>query len=297
MVKSGGIILKVPMPANHMEIKTIIIPKCDIVKVLVSFQKILPVLFYYVVPHAAQMIREALGMVENGDFYFDPISSEEAHRRITILPEYITDDARRILTLLYRKPPSIMDELNSKEANEILIRTCPKELNKVMESSGYTEVKQLLIYPPGKGGISINTEDYLCLAQDQFLNDVIIDFYIQFLLRQLPPEQQTKVHAFSTFFYKRLTTKAVRRSHLHGAESDATLTASEKRHARVKKWTKNVNLFDKEFIIIPINENCHWFLAIICFPCLEGTVTMDGNPITIESTPKKSETEHFCFVT
>lgn len=33
--------------------------------------------------------------------------------------------------------------------------------------------------PPEKGGIPINTEDYACLDEDQFLNDVIIDFYLK----------------------------------------------------------------------------------------------------------------------
>lgn len=33
--------------------------------------------------------------------------------------------------------------------------------------------------PPVRGGISINTEDYSCLAEDVFLNDVIIDFYLK----------------------------------------------------------------------------------------------------------------------
>lgn len=34
----------------------------------------------------------------------------------------------------------------------------------------------------------------------------------------------------------------------------------------VKSWTKKVNLFEKDFLIIPINENLHWYLAIICHP-------------------------------
>lgn len=77
----------------------------------------------------------------------------------------------------------------------------------------FTEIKQLLTYPPeGRGRISINTEDYVCLAQDQFLNDVIIDFYLKYLVEQLPSEQKAKVHVFSTFFYKRLTTKPVKAS-------------------------------------------------------------------------------------
>lgn len=76
----------------------------------------------------------------------------------------------------------------------------------------FTEVKQLLIYPPGVGGLSINTEDYLCLAQEQFLNDVIIDFYLKYLVLNLPEEKKEKVHVFSTFFYKRLTTKPLKAS-------------------------------------------------------------------------------------
>lgn len=60
------------------------------------------------------------------------------------------------------------------------------------------------------------------------------------------------------------------------SDKDIKLTASQRRHSRVEKWTKNVNLFEKDFVIIPINEQQHWFLAIICFPGLTGPVTFDG---------------------
>lgn len=73
-------------------------------------------------------------------------------------------------------------------------------------------------------------------------------------------------------------------------EIDTNLTPAEKRHLRVKNWTKNVNIFEKDFIVIPINENSHWFLAIICFPGLEGWRAMsDRNKIIKEAVkPKKS---------
>lgn len=74
----------------------------------------------------------------------------------------------------------------------------------------------------------------------------------------------------------------------HPSEMDSALSPGQKRHARVKNWTKNVNLFEKDFIIIPINEHCHWFLAIICFPNLNGTYTMDGQPIKLEPKQCKS---------
>lgn len=60
------------------------------------------------------------------------------------------------------------------------------------------------------------------------------------------------------------------------SERDGKLSAVQRRHARVEKWTKGVNLFEKDYIIIPINEQQHWFLAIICFPGLTGPVTYDS---------------------
>lgn len=102
--------------------------------------------------------------------------------------------------------------------------------------------------PPAKGGIAINTEDYLCLAEDQFLNDVIIDFYLKYLtLEVLSESDQQRTHVFSSYFYKRLTSP-------QPAENNVPMTPAAKRHARVQKWTKNVNIFEKDFIIIPINE-------------------------------------------
>lgn len=140
-----------------------------------------------------------------------------------------------------------------------------------------TGVRHILIYPPPQQaprGISINTEDYECLATNQYLNDVIIDFYLRYLQEELlSNDQRTRTHIFSQFFYKRLTTMQTRKTQ---ADRDGKLSAAQRRHSRVEKWTKNVNLFDKDYVIIPINELQHWFLAIICFPGLTGPVTYDS---------------------
>ena len=143
------------------------------------------------------------------------------------------------------------------------------------------DIHKLMIYPPtGKGGISINTEDYQCLAVDQYLNDVIIDFYLKYLHEVvMTPEQREKCHIFSSFFYKRLTATSARQRHL---ERELKMNPAQKRHNRVKSWTKNVNLFEKDFIIIPINELSHWFLAVICFPGLSGPrSTKTGEPVSL----------------
>ncbi|KAJ8897828.1 hypothetical protein PR048_003181 [Dryococelus australis] len=145
-------------------------------------------------------------------------------------------------------------------------------------------LKTILVYPPppAPGGIAINTGDYACLEVDQFLNDIIIDFYLNYLMISVLSEyDQSRTFVFSTFFYKRLISPTS-----YAFESDPNLSPAEKRHRRVKSWTKNVNLFEKDFIVIPINKDLHWFLAIICFPGLTGCVKMfDNSPVEIERKP------------
>ena len=148
----------------------------------------------------------------------------------------------------------------------------------IVKDESTLDIRQILIYPQGKGGISINTEDYMCLAVDQYLNDIIIDFFMKYLCNDLLSEsERERTHIFSTFFYKRLTTMTTNKRQ---TDKEVKLTASQKRHARVKNWTKSVNLFEKDFIIITINEQSHWFLAIICYPALKGPVNYEtGTPV------------------
>ena len=69
---------------------------------------------------------------------------------------------------------------------------------------------------------------------------------------------------FLRYFYKRLTDKS-----LALGEERRGLTSDQRRHARVSKWTKDVDLFQKDFIFVPVNyKGEHWFLIVICFPML-----------------------------
>ena len=51
-------------------------------------------------------------------------------------------------------------------------------------------------------------------------------------------------------------------------------TEMEKRHARVKRSTKNVDIFTKDFLIVPVHLTNHWILAIIFYP---GLVIVNAN--------------------
>ncbi|GFQ68784.1 hypothetical protein TNCT_552441 [Trichonephila clavata] len=40
----------------------------------------------------------------------------------------------------------------------------------------------------------------------------------------------------------------------------------ERRQDLVKRWTRKVDLFSKDYIVIPVNVCCHWYLVMVCFP-------------------------------
>uniref|UniRef100_A0A674BTW2 Ubiquitin-like protease family profile domain-containing protein n=1 Tax=Salmo trutta TaxID=8032 RepID=A0A674BTW2_SALTR len=127
--------------------------------------------------------------------------------------------------------------------------------------------KGIILYPPppARGGISVTNEDLHCLNEGEFLNDVIIDFYLKYLVSaMLKEEDANRSHMFSSFFYKCLTQTEQRKT-----PCSEDLPVKKRRHNRVRTWTRNVDLFQKDFIFVPINESAHWFLAVICFPGLE----------------------------
>lgn len=81
-----------------------------------------------------------------------------------------------------------------------------------------------------------------------------------------------------------------RRYRKHPIEDDPSLTLKEKRHSRVKSWTKKVDIFEKDYLVIPINERAHWFLAIVCFPGLPGPVsTRTGMSVKLDPLKRLSK--------
>ncbi|XP_067558845.1 sentrin-specific protease 6 isoform X4 [Pseudorca crassidens] len=155
-------------------------------------------------------------------------------------------------------------------------------------------VEKLIVYPPppAKGGISVTNEDLHCLSEGEFLNDVIIDFYLKYLvLEKLKKEEADRIHVFSSFFYKRLNQRERRNLH-----ETTNLSIQQKRHGRVKTWTRHVDIFEKDFIFVPLNEAAHWFLAVVCFPGLEKP-KYEPNPHYHENTvtQKCSTVEDSCI--
>uniref|UniRef100_A0A665U5S3 Ubiquitin-like protease family profile domain-containing protein n=1 Tax=Echeneis naucrates TaxID=173247 RepID=A0A665U5S3_ECHNA len=132
-------------------------------------------------------------------------------------------------------------------------------------------------YPaaPCKGRISVTKEDLACLGSGEFLNDVIIDFYLKYLvLEGVGGVVAQQTHVFSSFFYKQLSR---RRSCFQSSPSPPP-SDRHMRHQRVKTWTRHVDIFTKDFLFVPVNQEAHWFLVVVCFPGLE-TLQYEEFPI------------------
>ncbi|KAJ6438473.1 sentrin-specific protease [Purpureocillium lavendulum] len=108
-----------------------------------------------------------------------------------------------------------------------------------------------LVFPAtGKNRATVDDEDIPRLDEGEFLNDNLISFYIRYLqvaLERDSPEVLQKVHIFSTFFFEKLRS-----------------TKGKINYDGVKAWTAKIDLFSYDYIIVPVNEHAHWYLAIIC---------------------------------
>ncbi|EGG08764.1 Ulp1 protease [Melampsora larici-populina 98AG31] len=76
---------------------------------------------------------------------------------------------------------------------------------------------------------------------------------------QSNPNLMDSVYMFTTQFFRELTNehmKALKRS-------DDTTTQSELIYESLRNWTKGDDIFTKDFVIMPICENHHWYSFMI----------------------------------
>ena len=139
--------------------------------------------------------------------------------------------------------------------------------------------KHALVYPPtGKGKATVDFEDLERLDDGQFLNDNLIDFYLKYLQKeQMTAEAARSVHLFNTHFYTSLT---------------KTDRGQKINYEAVKKWTRGIDLFSHDFVIVPINEMSHWYVAIICnLPALKRNAPSLGGDLEVEEVAQIGEKE------
>ncbi|KAF8964224.1 hypothetical protein BDZ97DRAFT_919789 [Flammula alnicola] len=160
-------------------------------------------------------------------------------------------------------------------------RNAPSE--KAAQATDQDEV--ILVYPQGvPGAVNVTNGDLARLEPGEYLNDTLIEFGLKLWLRELEaenPELAKQIHVFNSFFYKKLNHKKGRVLefaciHLLTLE----YLSDEQAFESVRKWTSKFDIFQKKYIIVPINEHLHWYLAVIYEPehVLSSTASEGPSP-------------------
>ncbi|XP_049984915.1 sentrin-specific protease 1 isoform X3 [Alexandromys fortis] len=92
--------------------------------------------------------------------------------------------------------------------------------------------------------LTITRKDIQTLNHLNWLNDEIINFYMNMLMERSKEKGFPSVHAFNTFFFTKLKTAG---------------------YQAVKRWTKKVDVFSVDILLVPIHLGVHWCLAVIDF--------------------------------
>ncbi|XP_040437062.1 sentrin-specific protease 1 isoform X1 [Falco naumanni] len=92
--------------------------------------------------------------------------------------------------------------------------------------------------------LTITRKDIQTLNNLNWLNDEIINFYMNLLMERSKEKGLPAVHAFNTFFFTKLKMAG---------------------YQAVKRWTKKVDIFSVDLLLVPIHLGVHWCLAVVDF--------------------------------
>ena len=151
-----------------------------------------------------------------------------------------------------KRRPDTIASLTQSEQNifaDVDLKTNPTSQPKLIMNEEITAA------PRGDGlvvkshNINIQTKDLNLLTGENWLNDKIIDGYLKMISDRSSTdayrrEKLPKVYAMSSYFFENLMNRGT---------------------PAVEKWTKDVDIFDFDLILVPIHLPKHWCLAVVDF--------------------------------
>ncbi|PBK62408.1 cysteine proteinase [Armillaria solidipes] len=122
----------------------------------------------------------------------------------------------------------------------------------------------MLEYPWGvTGGVGIKREDFDRLKPGVYLNDNLIEFGLRYNNWDKINLRLTKTFMSSVLF-----------DFVFHVTTDV-LKHCVRKYDDVRRWTSKIDIFAMTYLIIPIHEGIHWYLAIICNP---GCMILPAEP-------------------
>lgn len=202
--------------------------------------------------------------------------------------EYSLEKRSKVLeeVLAMKVESAVLNEISLCEDDEIEIQPVPPKVganastanpnnngnnNNNNTFSNLTNDKSLILeYKWGGGGVGgvihINKSDLDRLAPGELLNDNVILFYCKWFVNEMMEEgKRTNCYIFNTYFYVKFFSSLNNMLISELKEKDF-----QTGYNAVKKWTKNIDIFEKDFVVLPIHDEIqkHWCLFIIVYPNL-----------------------------
>lgn len=114
-------------------------------------------------------------------------------------------------------------------------------------------------------------EDMDKLRPEADLNDTIVGNYLKmFNFVFVPPQLEEKYFFFSTFFMEKLIGDYVREEIIIEREMSFLVNAVNQKvrdnYKNVARWTKKIDIFQRDILVFPINAFKHWFCIIVLHP-------------------------------
>lgn len=143
------------------------------------------------------------------------------------------------LKLDLKLPASVIEELSDEEP----LPELTEQQNRLIKTALHPNPpNQVLIE---KFNLRITRRDLQTLAALNWLNDEVINFYMNLLMQRSQEKSNLpKVYAANTFFYPKLMQTG---------------------QAGLKRWTRKVDIFAHDLLVVPVHLGVHWCMSIVDF--------------------------------
>ena len=160
----------------------------------------------------------------------------------------------------------------------------------------------LFQYPHDGAGadrIIVTRSDYECLEADFSLNRTVVDFALRVIIadRRRSPlssdpafiNMARDVHVFPSDFFTMLSAGNER------GKLKADKDKARRAYARVECWTRGVDVFAKRFLLVPVLDQQHWSLAIVCHPgeLAKRAIARERRELDVGATEDEDEGEDY----
>ncbi|PIC46995.1 hypothetical protein B9Z55_006489 [Caenorhabditis nigoni] len=134
--------------------------------------------------------------------------------------------------------------------------------------------------------VEISIKDVKTLDRKEFVNDAILGFMENYIyIHRLNDDLKKRTVMCNTYFYTRLVRELPQLCYSQrrpiSLENEALL---EQNVLALARWFKKYDLFGKDYVIIPVNEDLHWMLIAVINPA--GAIVDLDNENESRNAPK-----------